>query len=324
MVTLLKRSAIVLFSFFVLLAIMQEAFGQTVGSVAEWSGTQWVQTTLVPRTNTAHTWTSAQTFSVAPTISTMTAGSIPFFGTAGLVSQDNSNLFWDNTNKRLGIITATPSHRLHISSTANNHLRLQRGTEAFTFSSFIGADRNWQFFKVSGNTATSLNTIFRFGSIGAVDADNAFWNGFQLQGHTVTEGASNRFPMMTIYMRSATSTDPTDYEVNFSMGNLGTLRGSVGFAAPNISGSIIRFGFGEAPGTNEVMRIQQNGNTGFGTATPAGALDVVSTTGAFIVPRMTTTQRDAMTAVNGSIIYNTTTNVFNFRENGVWVAKANL
>ncbi|MGB2698447.1 MAG: hypothetical protein WBD28_11400 [Candidatus Zixiibacteriota bacterium] len=64
-----------------------------------------------------------------------------------------------------------------------------------------------------------------------------------------------------------------------------------------------------------------NGHVGVGTVTPQGALDVSSTTGAFIVPRMTITQRDALTAVNGMIIYNTSTNQFNFYENGSWVTK---
>ena len=60
---------------------------------------------------------------------------------------------------------------------------------------------------------------------------------------------------------------------------------------------------------------------GIGTTSPQGALDVNSTTGALIVPRMTTAQRNALTAVNGMIIYNTTTNQFNFYENGAWVTK---
>ncbi len=60
---------------------------------------------------------------------------------------------------------------------------------------------------------------------------------------------------------------------------------------------------------------------GIGTPSPQGALDVTSTTGALIVPRMTEAERDALTAVNGMIIYNTTTDQFNFYENGAWVTK---
>lgn len=72
---------------------------------------------------------------------------------------------------------------------------------------------------------------------------------------------------------------------------------------------------------NSIFYIKGDGNVGIGTANPQGALDVSSTIGAFIVPRMTTAQRDALTPVNGMIIYNTSTNQFNFRENGAWVLK---
>ncbi len=54
------------------------------------------------------------TVTAAPTFSAMTLGSVLFAGTAGLLSQDNANFFWDNTNKRLGIGTAAPSSTLHI------------------------------------------------------------------------------------------------------------------------------------------------------------------------------------------------------------------
>lgn len=60
----------------------------------------------------------------------------------------------------------------------------------------------------------------------------------------------------------------------------------------------------------EQMRITPNGRVGIGTNSPAtsGALDIRSTTGALIVPRLTTAQRDALTPVPGMIIYNTTLN----------------
>ena len=37
------------------------------------------------------------------TSTNLTAGSIPFIGTGGLFSQDNANLFWDDTNNYFGI-----------------------------------------------------------------------------------------------------------------------------------------------------------------------------------------------------------------------------
>jgi hypothetical protein len=72
---------------------------------------------------------------------------------------------------------------------------------------------------------------------------------------------------------------------------------------------------------NKVLCVDTTRNVGIGTQDPKGALDVNSTTGALIVPRMTTVQRDALTALNGMIIYNTTSNQFNFYENGAWVTK---
>jgi len=40
-----------------------------------------------------------------------TTGSIPFATTNGLLTQNNANLFWDNTNNRLGVGTASPTQR---------------------------------------------------------------------------------------------------------------------------------------------------------------------------------------------------------------------
>ena len=47
-------------------------------------------------------------------------------------------------------------------------------------------------------------------------------------------------------------------------------------------------------------------------------------TNALQVPEVTTTERDAIKANNGMIVYNKTTNAFNFFENGAWVSGSGL
>jgi len=45
---------------------------------------------------------------------TLTVGSVPFVIATGEIDDDNANFFWDNTNKRLGLGTATPDELTHI------------------------------------------------------------------------------------------------------------------------------------------------------------------------------------------------------------------
>lgn len=56
------------------------------------------------------------------------------------------------------------------------------------------------------------------------------------------------------------------------------------------------------------------------TNTTSVGLEVQSTTLAFLLSRMTQTQRNALTAVNGMLVYNSTTNQVDARINGNWVA----
>lgn len=49
-----------------------------------------------------------------PSSTVLTTGSVPFANSSGYITQNNANLFWDNTNNRLGVGTATPLHTLHV------------------------------------------------------------------------------------------------------------------------------------------------------------------------------------------------------------------
>ncbi len=56
---------------------------------------------------------------IGGSITSATSGSVMFAGAAGVLQQDNANLFWDETNDSLGVGTATPnaSAKLDINST---------------------------------------------------------------------------------------------------------------------------------------------------------------------------------------------------------------
>jgi len=65
--------------------------------------------------------TNGSTTNVGISITTLSPGSVLFSGTGGLISQDNTNLFWDDTNNFLGIgPTGGPSALLDIHSATQN------------------------------------------------------------------------------------------------------------------------------------------------------------------------------------------------------------
>ena len=65
-----------------------------------------------------------------------------------------------------------------------------------------------------------------------------------------------------------------------------------------------------------------DGSLAIGTAIPATSakLEISSTTGAVLFPRMTTAQRNALTAVNGMVIYNTSLDKLQVRAGGSWIS----
>lgn len=69
---------------------------------------------------------------------------------------------------------------------------------------------------------------------------------------------------------------------------------------------------GGIDGATVAQTILNNGNVGIGTVTPnaVSILDLTSTTKGFLLPRMTTSQRGAITAVAGLLVYDTDLNAF--------------
>ena len=67
-------------------------------------------------------------------ITGLTAGSVPFINSLGLVSQDNSNFYWDSANARLGISTSTPQSTFVIGNSWGRNVSCVGTTGTCTFT----------------------------------------------------------------------------------------------------------------------------------------------------------------------------------------------
>jgi hypothetical protein len=117
------------------------------------------------------------------TATAFTAGSVVFADSSGVYTQDNSKLFWDNTNFRLGIGTASPASSLYISAT--DAVLVPVGTTSQRPTGVQGYFRY--------NTTTSAFEGYNgtaWGSIGGGATGGGADQVFYLNGQTVTTSYS--------------------------------------------------------------------------------------------------------------------------------------
>lgn len=146
--------------------------------------------------DTTQTIAGSKTFSTAPTFSTMTAGSVLFAGTSGVLAQSNAQLFWDNTNSRLGVGTATPANKLDvIRGTAG---AMGRGTyETASFSYDADNKIGMYYAGAAGSGGVSL----LFGATNFTASSN--YPGFELQFSPSATLASNQMRFNYVNRNSA-------------------------------------------------------------------------------------------------------------------------
>lgn len=156
-----------------------------------------------------------------------TAGSIQFAGAGSTFNADQSNLWWDNTNKRLGLGTSSPTELLHIAKPAGNFttIRYDSGATQGYFFSYSGDNS----VDIGSNSNAQLNFRQNNATVGWFPTGG----GFQLQNPTgaltiLTNNAPAGNPQEATFtnMRpvTATSTEFTDYtDEDYSIDKLSTI-----------------------------------------------------------------------------------------------------
>lgn len=113
---------------------------------------------------------NSATLSGTTTLTGMTSGSVLFAGASSALSQDNANLFWDDSNNRLGIGTNSPASKLTVNggiravSTTFPSLSLEDTTNAVTWALSVNSSQSGKFQIVNG--ATQLVTVDLSGNMG--------------------------------------------------------------------------------------------------------------------------------------------------------------
>jgi len=221
------------------------------------------------------------------TTTAFTAGSIVFAGTSGVYSQDNSNLFWDNTNDRLGIGTTSPVTKLEIAGSNNNTWNVTASITGTTMTV----------------TAVSSGTIavgdLAYGtSVQAYTRVTALGTGTGGIG-TYTVSVSQTVASATIYgttlygttLIRITDTDTAQLNgqpngaLQFYTSDTSATAGVAAYVAAlaedTSPDTALVFGTRDDAGggidANERMRIDSSGNVGIGTASPVSQLHLAKT-----------------------------------------------
>lgn len=282
------------------------------------------------------------------TSTAFTTGSVVFAGASGVYTQDNANFFWDDTNNRLGIginsaLTSTLNVRGAGSTSATTSLLVENlaGTDILGVRDDGRLTFNGTLFAPSFQVQNT-NSVTVFGSADNVYAYAmpSFGTRTDVSGVPVlfTVAGSSSAPSFTWAPNAANTCVYTGSGV-FATLNPGASNSGGTYIGHQVvvsevttTGLTARKTYSSGTGTSKSAYTETFGvstagagylavSLGVGNSAPTAStgIELSSTTRSLLPSRMTTTQRDALTAIDGMVLYNSTTTQLNVRENGAWV-----
>ena len=227
----------------------------------------------------------------------------------------------------VGIGTATPGRNLDILGQTVNQgpaVRLANSDYSHLLELYPGhsADPNPFILVKGGDPLRFATDASGFTETMRIAANGNLGVGTPAPASKLTIGAGN---IQLDGERSLLAINPTDV---FSFQTKSVPQYSLGWYGDTESGGLANAWLSAFAGVRiftggiQRMRINDSGIS-IGTTNPAvnAALDIQSTTKGLLIPRLTTAQRDAIAGPElGLMVYNTTTNAFNFYNGGSWGA----
>jgi hypothetical protein len=277
------------------------------------------------------------------------AGAIQF-SNGSAFSSDAANLFFDDTNNRLGIGTNAPATTLQVGGTITSQAIIPSVHTGFNIGSNSAAYGRIFSTRFAGtsvsdvtlsSTGTTTNINFQLND-GSGNVVGKFFNttgNFTLQNGGTFTDAGYRLDVQGNARVTGTLLAQTYRAVGTSEGL--RISNDNGYLGIFNSADTTRHAFIQATstqlnitaerptsaivfnsgGVTERMRLASNGNLLVGTATDVASskLTIESTTQGFLPPRMTTTQKNAIASpVAGLVVYDTTLNKLCVRTASAW------
>ena len=270
-----------------------------------------------------YTANTTNRFDVSEPLGTIINATLGDFDTYIMYNGAVAAFFVEGSSGQIGLGIVAPSTNLHIYENAASttpQILIEQANNAgdaamvFTtaFRSFtVGIDRvgdPLDIFKISPVAAFDGNYHFCMNATGDIGIGT-----YSPQSLLEIRDA-DAHPVLTISAQHATDYDP---QIQFHTDTPLAVKFTLGVDGSN---DFFKIFSGEGVGGTTEFVIDTGGQVGIGAEPSSAALEIASTTGALRVPRMTTAEKNALTAVNGDIVYDSTLNKFQGYEGGAWAS----